>query len=294
MKQAAPHKIRQQAELLTNGLPPLLNDAKRLAASVALGVHGRRKAGQGDAFWQYRQATPGDNMASIDWRRSARTDAMFIREHEWEAAHTVSIWADTAQSMDFRGDINLPTKLERVQILALALSVLLSKAGERISFPGTSAENPRAGETQLQRITDVLTEIDDARPDYGIAPDFGVANSVNRILFSDFLGDEADVFPALEAAAALGTGCIVQVLDDSEENFPFDGRVIFQSMSGAINFETQRAKSLKKEYQDLLVERCGALENFAKTNGWQYLKHNTSHRPQSALLWLYMAIGEPQ
>ena len=67
-----------------------------------MGFHGRRRAGHGENFWQYRQAVPGDPRSAVDWRRSGKSDQQFIREMEWEAAQTVSIWVDDAQSMDYR------------------------------------------------------------------------------------------------------------------------------------------------------------------------------------------------
>ena len=50
----------------------------------------------GENFWQYRQAVPGDPRSAVDWRRSGKSDQQFIREMEWEAAQTVSIWVDDA------------------------------------------------------------------------------------------------------------------------------------------------------------------------------------------------------
>lgn len=245
----------------------------------------------GESFWQYRQALPGDDMATIDWRRSGRSDTVYIREREWEAAHTVAIWADNAQSMSYRGKPSVSSKAERAQLLSLALSVLLSKAGEKIAFPATLAAEPRTGEVHLQRITRVLTTTQ-ATQDYGNAPDFGDLKAARSVFLSDFLGEGDAVFGALNVASQnAGVGCLVQILDETEESFPFDGRVIFESMGGAQTFETHRAKSLRVDYRERLAMRCDALSDFARRSGWQYLKHHTSDSPRAALLWLYMAIG---
>jgi len=290
VNQTSPSHIRRDAEGLAGGLPPLLAEAQRLAANVNFGVHGRRRSGMGESFWQYRQAMPGDDMASVDWRRSGRSDTVYIRELEWEAAHTVAMWCDDAQSMEYRGKAASGTKRERAQLLAMALSVLLSKGGERIAFPATDAGEPRTGELHLQRIARALSNTGDA--DYGHAPDFQDLRAARSVFFSDFLGEENAVFDPLKAAAeSAGVGCIVQILDESEETFPFDGRVIFQSMGGGVNFETHRAKALREEYQERLAARCDALESFARKTGWRYLKHHTNESPSAALLWLYMAIG---
>ena len=284
--------LRGDSEGVAATLPSLMVAAQRLAAGIAMGDHGRRRSGVGEDFWQYRQALPGDDLATVDWRRSGRSDTAFIREREWEAAHTVAIWADDAQSMDYRGARDVPSKAERSSLLALALSILLTKAGERIALPATIAMEPRTGERQLQRISQALTDRQGDRLEYGSAPDFGDLKAARSVFFSDFLGPEDQVFSALTAQAErAGTGCLVHVLDETEEGFPFDGRVIFESMGGGLSFETHRAKGLQAEYRDRLVQRCDALEGFARKAGWQYLKHRTSDSPRTALLWLFMAIG---
>ncbi len=270
-------------------------EASRLAASVAMGDHGRRRAGVGEDFWQYRQALPGDDLATVDWRRSGRSDTAYVREREWEAAHTVAIWSDPAQSMDYSGKRGVPSKRARANLLAMALSILLSKAGERVAFPETNAATPRSGERQLQRIAQVISGVEGTRSDYGAVPEFGDLKAARSVFLSDFMGADEQIFPPLKAIAErAGTGCLVHILDDTEEGFPFDGRVIFESMGGGLSFETHRAKSLREEYREQLANRGAALEEFARQAGWQYLKHHTSQNPRAALLWLHMSIGTPR
>ena len=259
---------------------------------MAMGEHGRRRAGVGEDFWQFRQALPGDDLATVDWRRSGRSDTAYVREREWESAHTVAIWADNAQSMDYSGKRGVSSKGERASLLAMAISILLSNAGERIAFPATNAATPRTGERQLQRIAQAITNQSEQRPEYGTVPDYGELKAARSVFLSDFLGSDDQIFPPLKAVAErAGVGCLVHILDDTEEAFPFDGRVIFESMGGALSFETHRAKNLREEYRDKLAARCDALEDLARQSGWQYLKHHTSQSPHAALLWLYMAIG---
>ncbi len=284
--------LRRDSEKIAGSLPPLLAEAERLAFTVAMGVHGRKRAGIGENFWQYRRAMPGDVQTAVDWRRSGRSDEMYIREMEWEAAQTVSIWADDAAAMDYKGPKAPRTKRDRAVLLALALSVLLVKAGERVALLGTNAAQPRTGENQLQRMAMALAEENPDRLDYGVPPMARYAVSGRAVFLSDFMGARDDVFPALTHAADRNVaGCFVQIVDDTEEVFPFDGRTIFQSVGGTVEFETQRAKALREAYQERLAERREALEVMARRTGWRCLVHRTSESPRKALLWLYMAIG---
>jgi len=163
-----PATLRRRAGELAAPLPPLLADADRLAATVLLGEHGRRRSGVGDEFWQYRPAHEGDEARMIDWRRSARSDVHFIRQKEWQAAQNVMLWVDNAQSMGFSSDKNLPAKGDRARSLALALAILLVRGGERVGLTGGDTP-PRTGEAQLSRLAEAMLR-ERAAPDFG-APD---------------------------------------------------------------------------------------------------------------------------
>ncbi len=296
-KPQGPVGLRRDAEKIAGALPPLLAEAEMLAGTVAMGVHGRRRAGHGEDFWQYRQAVPGDARSMVDWRRSGRSDAQFIREMEWEAAQTVCLWVDDALSMDYRDpendDFKARSKYERAALLALALSVLLIKAGERVSLLGTAAAPPRGGRAQLNRMAlELGGDPREDRPDYGAPPPGRMPRNAQAMFFSDFLGDPEDLLPALSQAADQGLrGCFVQVLDESEEVFPFDGRLVFESMGGATRFETQRARALREAYAGRLAARRAHLQELARRIGWRVMFHRTSEAPRVALLWLYMALG---
>lgn len=294
-KPQGPVGLRRDAEKIGGALPPLLAEAELLGATVAMGEHGRRRAGTGENFWQYRQAVPGDARSAVDWRRSGRSDTQYIREMEWEAAQSVCLWVDDALSMEYRAEPSPRSKLERAALLALALAVLLEKSGERIGLLGSAtAAAPRAGRAQLNRLAlELGGDRTEDRPDYGTPPPDIMPRGSRAVFFSDFLGDPEEMVPVLAQAAGRGVrGAFVQVLDETEEAFPFDGRMVFQSMGGGTEFETQRARALHDAYRRRLAERRARLTEFARQLGWRVLFHRTSESPRKALLWLYMAIGD--
>ncbi len=180
--------LRPRAEALGAALPPLLAAADHLAQAVMLGEHGRRRSGMGDEFWQYRPAHSGDGARGIDWRRSARSDGHFVREHEWQAAQSVLIWVDPAASMRFSGDRKRPAKADRARLLALALALLLLRGGERVGLAGDDAP-PRAGRAQADRIA--LALLSEDAEDYGRPDVIGLPPHGRVVLVSDFLGDPA-------------------------------------------------------------------------------------------------------
>ena len=121
---------------LAASMPRLILEARRVAATVIHGLHGRRRAGPGENFWQYRRFVSGEPASRVDWRRSARDDHLYVREQEWEAAHTVWIWPDRSPSMNFASPLVRDSKLFRTLVIALALVEVLVEAGERVGIPG--------------------------------------------------------------------------------------------------------------------------------------------------------------
>lgn len=281
--------LRSRAEALAANLPPLLAAAHRLAATVTLGEHGRRRAGMGDEFWQYRAALPGDDARAIDWRRSARSDTAFVQEKEWQIAHSVMFWVDTASSMEFASADGLPTKAARAAELGLAASILMLKAGERVGLPGMHLP-PRRGVQQADALAIALQTA--TGTDYGAPVDQGLLPHSRAMYLSDFLGDLDGIRRSLDHAAQNNVrGVMVQVLDPQERDFPFKGRTVFNSVGGTLRHETQRAQSLAPDYASRLAERQQTLSALATAAGWQFTTHHTDHSAQSALLWMYSALG---
>lgn len=284
-----PATLRAKAEALAGPLPPLLAAADHLAANVLLGEHGRRRAGMGDEFWQYRPARPGDEARMVDWRRSGKSDTHFVREKEWQAAQSVAFWVDPGQSMAFASSRNLPTKGEAARVLALALSVLLIRGGERVGLTDLSLP-PRSGDLQLLRLAQAWADPGE-EADYAVPDIKGLPAQGRAVFLSDFLGDLAPVEKALTRAADRGVeGALVQVLDPQEEAFPFDGRTIFHSVAGTLDFETRKARDLRDRYLQRLAERKARLADLARLTGWQYTCHHTDGSAPAALLWLYQAL----
>ena len=283
-----PVSLRQRAEEQSARLPPLLARAEHLAGTVLLGDHGRRKAGLGDDFWQYRPAQPGDSRRMIDHRRSARGDTQFVREREWQIAQSVMLWVDQSASMRFASTKDLPHKADRARLLGLAIAILLVRGGERVGLTGTSLP-PRRGNLQILRLAEAFSL--DSEADYAAPESRAMIPHARAVFISDFMGDITGARTALTKAADRGVkGALLHVLDPAEESFPFQGRTIFESIGGTLVHETLKANELKARYLERLAERKGELQSLCAATGWKYSVHHTSDSAQSALLWLYRAL----
>jgi uncharacterized protein (DUF58 family) len=270
-----------RAESLGSRLPPLLVAAERVAATVAQGVHGRRRVGQGDSFWQFRPYRHGDTPQRIDWRQSGKSDRTYVREMEWEAAQTVHLWRDGSPSMRWRSGVAVPEKMERAELLLLALASLLLRGGERVRLLGQTTRG------SLEAIALALPAASDGMPPVTALP----AHS-RAVLIGDFLGP-VDAMQAMIArlAAIPVRGHLLQVLDPAEALLPYSGRVRFRGVEGDGETLIPQVEGIRTAYAEALAAQQAALATMCRTAGWGFGVHRTDTPAGAALLPLYMALS---
>ncbi len=285
--------VRRGGEELAGAFPALLVAADRVASTVAQGVHGRRRVGQGETFWQYRRFEYGDSPQQIDWRRSARSDRLYVRQTEWEAAQSVWLWSDPSASMRYRSSRALPEKQERAAVLNLALASLLTRGGERIALLD-HPEPPATGRAVLDRIThSILLDMANDPPDAELPVPPPLPRYGTVVLVSDFLVDDVRLLEFLSGIAARGVrGHLLQVLDPAEAQMPFRGRTRFRGLESEGELLVGRAESLREAYLARLEELQSQLATFARRTDWTFTTHLTDSKPEPALLNLFTAMTE--
>ncbi len=272
---------------LATRLPELLVAARRIAANVMLGVHGRRHPGPGETFWQFRPYVSGEPIRRIDWRRSGRDDHLYVREREWEASQTVWLWADLSPSMDFHSRLSQTTKLDRAVILMLALADMLGRGGERVGLPGLA--EPRIGRDAADRLAEVLAHA-------ALTDDWPVLDRVGRfsdvVILSDVLSDAETTRTRLRALAGRGAGIHrLQVFDPAEEAFPYEGRLEFRDPESGATWLTERAGGIRAEYQARLEAHRALIRGFARQAGSSFAVHHTDRPAVEGLLFLQTRLS---
>ncbi len=288
---AGPVALQHRAEQLAAALPPLLVAAERVATTVAQGVHGRRRVGTGETFWQFRQYQPGDPVPRIDWRESAKSQRLYIRETEWEAAQSVWLWRDTSPSMDYASAAAVPTKRARADLLLLALAALLIRGGERVALLG-SGLSPASGRAVLNRFALTLERPAPpaSLPGFEPLPRYGQV-----VLMGDLLAPLDEIHRLVGRFAASGLrGHLLQVLDPAEETLPFAGRVRFEGFEQEGTLLVSRVETVRDEYVQRLAQHREGLAAIARATGWSFGTHRTDRPPHTALLALYGALAEPR
>jgi uncharacterized protein (DUF58 family) len=295
----------RRAEALGAALPPLLVAARRVAATVAQGVHGRRRVGQGDSFWQFRPFLPGDAVARIDWRQSAKSDRTFVRETEWEAAQTVCLWADSSASMRWRSRLAPVEKGERAALLLLALAALLLRGGERVRLMGPyspsgaqMAAQSLSGRDALERLAQEFTQSRvRARTDPAFAESLPSSSRplpryASLVLFGDFLDPLSAVQASLARLAAVPVNAyVMQVLDPAELVLPFHGRVRFVDLEEEGDALIPRVEGVREAYAERFTRHQEGLVALCRALGFRFSTHMTDQPPEQALLALYLALA---
>ena len=286
--EAAPHATAA-ARTLAASMPRLILEARRVASTVIHGLHGRRRAGPGENFWQYRRFVSGEPATRVDWRRSARDEHLYVREREWEASHTVWIWPDRSPSMSFASRLSDNSKLERGLVVCLALAEVLVQGGERVGIPGLL--RPTASRNVIEKIAEAI--LHDPSERSSLPPSFAPSPLSEIVMLSDLWAPIAEVRSIIAQLSASGAhGHVVQIVDPAEESFPYAGRVEFIEPEGAGSVTAGRAETWRNDYQGIVERHRAAIRAETDLRGWSFAIHRTDRPASELLLVLHSRMGD--
>jgi uncharacterized protein (DUF58 family) len=269
-------------------LPRLILEARRVATTIIHGLHGRRRAGQGENFWQYRRFVNGEPSGNIDWRRSARDDHLYVREREWEASHTIWLWVDRSPSMDFSSGTTEWSKLDRSLVVSFALAEVLVQGGERVGIP--EIMRPTANRNVIEKMAQAIVHDGGERP--SLPPNFSPAPFSEVLLISDFWSSLDEFRRTIGQLATNGArGHVVQVVDPAEESFPYAGRTEFIEPEGLGSVTAGRAETWRSSYQALLANHRAELRAVCEQFDWTFTIHRTDRGPTELLFAIHARMG---
>jgi uncharacterized protein (DUF58 family) len=277
-----------EALSLAARMPHLVLEARRVAATLAHGVHGRRRAGPGESFWQFRPFVTGESAQRIDWRRSGRDDRLYVREREWETAHTIWLWMDRSASMAFVSDLAQASKIERGLVLGMALADAFVEAGERVGLLGLMP--PRATRQIAEKVAETLVADRASRED-DLPPAAAVATLDEAVLVSDFLSPPSEIAAVVEGISARGArGHLVMIVDPVEESFPFQGQAVLHDLEAGLRLRIGDAASWGAAYRERIARHRAELEDVVRRRGWTLTLHRTDRPASEAALRLMTLV----
>lgn len=108
-------------EELLGRLRRLVLLSKRSVAEGLAGEHRSRRRGSSPEFADFKSYSQGDDFRRIDWNIYSRLDELFVRLSEVTTEITVHVLLDASNSMDWRGDPDVPTKFTYARRVAGSL-----------------------------------------------------------------------------------------------------------------------------------------------------------------------------
>lgn len=271
----APARRQTETALsLADRLPRLVLEARRVTATLTSGIHGRRRAGPGESFWQFRPFVTGEAAQRVDWRRSGRDDRLYVREREWEATQSVWLWIDRSASMGYMSSLAQASKIDRALVLGLALADTFVNAGERVGLLGLM--RARATRQIAEKVAEAIAA-DPSGLDEDMPPRAPIARFDEAVVISDFLSPIAQIKDVVEGISARGArGHLVAVVDPVEETFPFAGQAVLHDLEDGIELRVGDAGAWGATYRERIASHRAALENLARRRGWTLTVHHTS------------------
>jgi uncharacterized protein (DUF58 family) len=271
-------RVRQAtvgARKLADAMPRLILEARRVASTVIHGLHGRRRAGPGENFWQYRRFVSGEPAQHVDWRRSARDDHLYVR--------------DRSPSMTFASALSSDSKLERALVFAFALAEVLVQGGERVGVPGLM--RPTANRHVIEKMAESI--LHDPTERASLPPNFAPSPLSEIVMLSDLWSPIAEVRATIAQLSATGAhGHVVQIVDPAEESFPYSGRVEFIEPEGAGSVTAGRAETWRNDYQNIVARHRADIRAETNLRGWSFAIHRTDRPASELLLVLHSRMGD--
>ena len=65
-------------------------------------MHSTRFSGKGENFWQFKEYSQGESIVNIDWRKSASSNKVLIKQNEKELSKTIYLYFDKSYSMNYK------------------------------------------------------------------------------------------------------------------------------------------------------------------------------------------------
>lgn len=279
----------ESALSLANRMPRLVLEARRVAANLAHGIHGRRRAGTGETFWQFRPFVTGEAAQRIDWRRSGRDDRLYVREREWETAQTVWFWIDRSASMGYVSDLAQASKIERAVVLGLALADCFVDGGERVGMLGLMP--PRATRRIAETMAQTLVA-DRASLEEDLPPQAPIAAQHEAVLISDFLSPLREITTMVEGISSRGArGHLVMIVDPVEETFPFQGQAVLHDLEDGVSLRIGDASSWGRAYRARIDQHRSEIQDLARRRGWTLTIHRTDRPASEAALRIMTLVS---
>jgi uncharacterized protein (DUF58 family) len=251
----------------------------------------------GIEFSDLREYQTSDDASRIDWKNSAKSPDLYVKEYEEEKDMDVFIILDGSDTMMFGTTDQL--KSEYCAVLTAALAYASIDAGINVGF-GIFGEDemiitPDGGESQYQKILHEVTRYEN----YGGKFDLEEAlnSAIGQIkentavfVISDFLDVEHNWKSKMTVASEKFRHILnIMVRDPRDRRLPQSGNIRFESVDG----ETLVANTskIREEFHEKAIEQEEKIESQINNGGASLLKIETTREFSGAFAEYFEGQG---
>lgn len=273
-------KLIEKARKFSAKLPPFKFNLEN-SNSFLRGYSKEKKKGIGEEFWEFRNYTVGDPVRNIDWKKTVKSNDIIIKLKELETSKKVWIWMNKNLSMNYRYSSENETKMERASIIGIILIDILVRAGENVGIIGSKI-GMKNGKENFFHIVRALLECPQSTKDKRIKKGDVI------ILISDFLeSPQKSISKITKISDNICQGLLIQILDDSELNFPFFGRNQFYDPLSGLHKLFNKSELIRKIYIKRIEDHNKKLELLCSKFGWKVIRNSNSEGYNSFIKKLY-------
>ncbi len=248
------------AHQLANTIDDVMVYASQLSQSILHGPYGRKKAGIGEKFWSFKNFQDGDNPRSIDWRQSAKSDDLYIREKEWDVIQKIVFDYHPHQRLSYKDKKQTISKHDACLTLMATLSLLLTDQGCLVSTNDTAISFGRSKKHIAQIVNHYFNHVTD---DNDLQT---LKKNIIPIMIDDFMMPVEDITARYKNYHFSGTGIMVQILYEEDTGFDFTGRIVFEDYNQDDDQEISKAEDIRSLYKKRFDLHQKSLKAFAKQN----------------------------
>ncbi len=270
-KRETPASLRHKAEEL---LSRVLDESKETSGSLMSGENRLKRAGFEGDFRQYRPYADSDRPQDIDWKRSARSDDILVREREKNQQRVLDLHIQNYAGMNFSSAPRLLTKYEIGALLGLTFGLWSAHHHNPIRF--------NSEKTSVDELADMLLKRNET------AYQQWSKDSVT-VLIGDYLCPVEDIQNKLSVVAS-GTVLFLQVLDPAEIELSYEGHHVFED--GLNEIIVNHAQSMRSDYQSALNDHLESVKDFCRRRNWHYQLVRTDQNLAPVLNRALDAIGD--
>jgi len=214
--------------------------ARYIVDGFQSGRHRSSHRGQSVEFTEHREYAAGDDLRYVDWKVFGKTDKVYLKQFEAETNLVCYLLVDISESMLYRGDPNLLSKLEYAQCLAAAIAYVVLRQRDSVSLATFDDQlrdlmRESGNPAHLHQLVHLMSQ-SEAIQKSDLGKVLHEASSRFQrpgvvVVISDLLGDVDSLLSGLKHLRYQRHEVIIlQVLDPAETEFRFSSPTLFEGL----------------------------------------------------------------